>query len=198
MTFDIKEILGDVEIPDGFPSTFADDVTKRVSEMVTTAENGIRSAEQKNQKELSDKVELLTAQLADAQSGDSGGSAGKPTTELGKRSAEIKARQDKEAAEAETQRRIKEAVENGQQLILAQIEAKAAGVPQELIDQAGDDAKSLGMAVAMHKHYGGDNKNPDGRSGKLPPSGSTSPSDPPNDTASRVADLVNKMAPIGS
>lgn len=192
---EIKDIMGDMEMPTGFPDTFGDELTKNVQTLIDNERNGVRQSEQQNQKTLTDENALLKAQVQDLQSEDTLSGSGEPKTELGKRTAAIKAQQDQERSEAQVQRRINEAVQAGRDTLLAQVEAKQAGVPQELIDQAGDDPKSLAMAVTMHKLYGDKSTNNTG-SDTLSPSGSQSGSAPPNTTQARVDALVDKLTPI--
>lgn len=198
---DLSAVFGG-EVPEGVDAEKTGAALETQIESLLEAErSGVRSSVDLQLKEQNDKIELLTAELEEAKSGKSGTPAAPSTsaTEPGGKAAEIRARQQKEAQEADIQKRIEEAVGNTKDYFTAVQDAVKAGIPDEVVELAEGSGKELRRLTVMYqtlgksngetKKPGNDNVNPGGQN----PSGA---GDGKETSWDRVGKLVGKMPTV--
>lgn len=198
---ELSGLFEDGKVPEGINVEQTEGlIDKKVEELLEAERNGVRSSVDTQIKEKDGKIELLTAELEDLRSGKGGTPAGDPTsaTEPGSRAAAVRKAQAEAQAAAEKDQAIADAVKGRDAFWSETLKAKAAGVPDEIIERSNGDAQRLGDLVVMYQTLGGGKKPDNKPAGNANPGGANDEpaSGTGNSTLERVEALVGKMAPI--
>jgi hypothetical protein len=198
---ELKSLFEDGKAPEGLDIEQTESaIDKRVEELLEAERSGVRSSVDTEINKIKADLELKEAELEDLRSGKSGTTGGDPTsaTEPGSKAAAVRAAQAKAQAEADRQAAIDAAVQGRDAFWAATLEAKEAGIPDDVIELSEGSASELKKLTVMYQKLGGSTKTNDKKPATgINPGGDDQPAGEQGvSSLERVQALVSKMPAI--